>query len=172
MGTMASTPDFTVADLNAAPVGQLTAELADMFGSSALAESVVASRPFKDVDQLCDTASALLTRQDRDDRTAVLAAVNAHPPIGGTVTAGTRSAAEQSAAAGDGDALDDLRDLQPRYREHFGWNYLVRAAGRSGAEIRDNLLARLGNAPEDEWPVAVANLDAVNQLRLRGWVTE
>ncbi|HCT13887.1 MAG TPA: decarboxylase, partial [Corynebacterium nuruki] len=67
--------------------------------------------------------------------------------------------------------LDALRDLQPRYREQFGWNYLVRAAGRSAREIRDDLLARLDNAPADEWPVTVANLDAINQLRLRGWIT-
>lgn len=166
MATMA----FTLADLNAAPVDRLTTDLADLFGSPALAESVAASRPYDSVDQLCATASALLTAQDRESRRTVCDAVNAHPPIGGTVAAGTRSASEQSAAAG-GDELDDLRELQPRYREHFGWNYLVRAAGRSAGEIRDNLLARLDNAPADEWPVTVANLDAINQLRLRGWIT-
>ena len=166
MATMA----FALADLNAAPVDRLTTDLADLFGSPALAESVAASRPYDSVDQLCATASALLTAQDRESRRTVCDAVNAHPPIGGTVAAGTRSASEQSAAAG-GDELDDLRDLQPRYREHFGWNYLVRAAGRSAGEIRDNLLARLDNAPADEWPVTVANLDAINQLRLRGWIT-
>lgn len=166
MATMA----FTLADLNAAPVDRLTTDLADLFGSPALAESVAASRPYDSVDQLCATASALLTAQDRESRRTVCDAVNAHPPIGGTVAAGTRSASEQSAAAG-GDELEDLRELQPRYREHFGWNYLVRAAGRSAGEIRDNLLARLDNAPADEWPVTVANLDAINQLRLRGWIT-
>lgn len=166
MATMA----FTLADLNAAPVDRLTTDLADLFGSPALAESVAASRPYDSVDQLCATASALLTAQDRESWQTVCDAVNAHPPIGGTVAAGTRSASEQSAAAG-GDELDDLRELQPRYREHFGWNYLVRAAGRSAGEIRDNLLARLDNAPADEWPVTVANLDAINQLRLRGWIT-
>lgn len=166
MATMA----FTLADLNAAPVDRLTTDLADLFGSPALAESVAASRPYDSVDQLCATASALLTAQDRESWRTVCDAVNAHPPIGGTVAAGTRSASEQSAAAG-GDELEDLRELQPRYREHFGWNYLVRAAGRSAGEIRDNLLARLDNAPADEWPVTVANLDAINQLRLRGWIT-
>jgi 2-oxo-4-hydroxy-4-carboxy-5-ureidoimidazoline decarboxylase len=167
MGTMA----FTVADFNAAPTDRLTPELTDIFGSPALAESVAASRPYDSVDQLCATASALLTAQDRESRQAVCDAVNAHPPIGGTVAAGTRSAGEQAAADG-GEELDDLRELQPRYREHFGWNYLVRAAGRSSREIRDNLLARLDNPPADEWPVAVANLDAINQLRLRGWITD
>lgn len=169
MGTMA----FTLADFNAAPVDRLTTDLADLFGSPALAESVAASRPYDSVDQVCATASALLTAQDRESRRTVCDAVNAHPPIGGTVAAGTRSASEQSAALGatGGDELDDLRDLQPRYREHFGWNYLVRAAGRSAGEIRDDLLARLDNAPADEWPVTVANLDAINQLRLRGWIT-
>ncbi len=166
MATMA----FTLADLNAAPVDRLTTDLADLFGSPALAESVAASRPYDSVDQLCATASALLTAQDRESRRTVCDAVNAHPPIGGKVAAGTRSASEQSAATG-GAELDDLRELQPRYREHFGWNYLVRAAGRSAGEIRDNLLARLDNAPADEWPVTVANLDAINQLRLRGWIT-
>lgn len=85
MGTMA----FTLADFNAAPVDRLTTDLADLFGSPALAESVAASRPYDSVDQLCATASALLTAQDRESRRTVCDAVNAHPPIGGTVAAGT-----------------------------------------------------------------------------------
>ena len=159
---------LTLAEFNAAPAADLAAELENIFGSAPLAASVVAARPVDSVDALSATASDLLAAQPENE---VLEAVNAHPPIGGTVAAGTRSAAEQSGAMESSD-LDAVRELQPAYREHFGWNFLIRAAGRSSAEIRAELERRLTADPATEWPFSVGQLDAINDLRLRGFVTE
>lgn len=159
---------FTLAEFNDAPADAVAAELETVFGSAPLAVSVAAARPFDSVDALCATASDLLAAQPEAE---VRDAVNAHPPIGGTVAAGTRSASEQSAATESAD-LDVVRELQPTYREHFGWNFLIKAAGRSSAEIRAELERRLTADPAQEWPFSVGQLDAINQLRLRGTVTD
>ncbi|MGO1380305.1 2-oxo-4-hydroxy-4-carboxy-5-ureidoimidazoline decarboxylase [Corynebacterium sp. AOP36-E1-14] len=158
---------------NTAPAAALVDRVAELFASRTLAASVVDARPFASVDALCAAASDLLRAQDD---AGVLESVNAHPPIGGTVAAGSLSAAEQATAqdgAQDGDSeLQALRNLQPTYREKFGWNFLIRAAGRDSRQILDNLVERLAREPQDEWPTVVDNLDAINQLRLRGFVTE
>lgn len=157
---------ITLAGFNDAPADTVVPELETIFGSAPLAVSVADARPFASVDALVATASDLLDAQPEAE---VLAAVNAHPPIGGTVAAGSRSATEQSGAT-ESDDLDAVRTLQPTYREHFGWNFLIRAAGRSSAEIRAELERRLTVDPAEEWPFSVGQLGAINELRLRGYV--
>ena len=159
---------FTLADFNDAPAADVTPELEAVFGSAPLAVSVAGARPFTSVDALVDAASSLLAAQPESE---VLAAVNAHPPIGGSVSAGSRSASEQAGATESAD-LDAVRELQPTYREHFGWNFLIKAAGRSSAEIRAELERRLTVDPAEEWLFSISQLDAINGLRLRGTVTE
>ncbi|WP_297007335.1 2-oxo-4-hydroxy-4-carboxy-5-ureidoimidazoline decarboxylase [uncultured Corynebacterium sp.] len=158
---------FTLAAFNVAPAGTVVTELETILGSATLAAAVADARPFTSVDALVGAASALLAVQREAD---VLEAVNAHPPIGGAVTAGSRSASEQSGVVESAD-LDAVRDLQPAYREHFGWNFLIMATGRSSAEIRAELERRLTVDPADEWAFSVGQLDAINGLRLRGTVT-
>lgn len=157
----------TLGEFNRAPAGELVDRVAELVAGRPLAAALVDIRPFATVDALCDAASTLFQEQDDAE---VLESVNAHPPIGGAVATGSLSAAEQSAAT-DGGELQAIRDLQPVYRERFGWNYLVRAAGRDSRQILDDLVERLAHAPDEEWPVVVDNLDAINRVRLRGFVS-
>jgi 2-oxo-4-hydroxy-4-carboxy-5-ureidoimidazoline decarboxylase len=157
----------TLDGFNRAPAEELVDRVAGLFAGRTLAAALVDVRPFATVDALCDAASTLFHEQDDAE---ILASVNAHPPIGGTVAAGSMSAAEQSAATHAGE-LQAIRDLQPVYRDRFGWNYLVRAAGRDSRQILDDLVERLGHGPDEEWPVVLDNLDAINRLRLRGFVS-
>lgn len=162
---------ITVEEFNRVPTAELVDRVADLFASRTLAAALVDVRPFATVDALCATASVLFQEQDEAE---VLESVNAHPPIGGVVAAGSLSAVEQAAAteqATEQGELQAIRNLQPTYRDKFGWNFLIRAAGRDSRQILDALVERLAHAPEEEWPVVVDNLDAINQLRLRGFVT-
>lgn len=165
----------TLDRFNTAPAAPLTAELTELFGSDALAAAVVGDRPYPTVDALCVAASDHLADLPRTD---VLAAVDAHPPIGAAVSAGSRSASEQSSAVADAATdtgardLEIVRHLQTVYRERFGWNFLIRAAGRSGATIRAELERRLTAGPDEEWEFSAGQLNDINLLRLRGAVTE
>jgi 2-oxo-4-hydroxy-4-carboxy-5-ureidoimidazoline decarboxylase len=171
--SVTSTPvRVTVTQFNAMTASELVDQLSGLFASRALATAVADARPVASVDALCDTASVLLHDQDAD---TVLESVNAHPPIGGAVESGSRSAEEQATAAdnqGENGEMVSIRNLQPTYREKFGWNFLIRAAGRDSRQILDNLVERIAHDPEDEWPVVIRHLDAINQLRLRGFLVD
>lgn len=167
--SMTISPPITLSEFNEVEGEALEASLSDIFGSDELAAAVVAARPLASVDEICETASQELHALPDD---VILVSINAHPPIGGTVAKGSRSAAEQSAAQSDAAALDKVRELQPEYRDHFGFNFLIRAAGLTSQEILDRLTERLGNDPGQEIDLAHGQLDQINQLRLRGFVTE
>ena len=103
------------------------------------------------------------------DTTSVL---SGHPRIGDR-TAGGASRREQSAVAGaDQDVLDALAEGNRAYEERFGHVYLVCATGRGAQELLDVLQARLGNDPATERAVALAELAAINRLRLARMVEE
>ena len=171
--SVTSTPvGVTVTQFNAMEASELVDQLTGLFASRDLATAVAVARPIATIDALCGAASVLLHEQDDE---TVLESVNAHPPIGGTVESGSRSAAEQATAVedqGENGEMTSIRNLQPTYREKFGWNFLVRAAGKDSRQILDNLVVRLAHEPEEEWPFVLRHLDAINQLRLRGFVTE
>ncbi len=161
-------PTITLAEFNTAPASVIVPELESILGSAPLADSVAAARPFRDVADLVAATSRLLDALSTEE---VRDAVNAHPPIGGSVARGSRSADEQAGATESAD-LDVVRDLQPVYREKFGWNFLIRAAGRSSGQIRAELERRMSVGPDEEWAFSVDQLRAINELRLRGYVTD
>jgi 2-oxo-4-hydroxy-4-carboxy-5-ureidoimidazoline decarboxylase len=93
-------------------------------------------------------------------------AMAGHPRIGDR-NAGGASRREQSGVAGaDPELLTALADANRAYEERFGHVYLVCATGRSAQELLDILRARLGNDPATERAVALAELAAINRLRI------
>ncbi|MHA6617955.1 2-oxo-4-hydroxy-4-carboxy-5-ureidoimidazoline decarboxylase [Pseudonocardia sp. DLS-67] len=130
------------------------------------AREVAASRPHPDVASLQATAEVALTDADLDE------AMAGHPRIGDRTAAGA-SRREQSGVAGaDAEVLAALDAGNRAYEERFGHVYLVCATGRSAHELLEILRARLGNAPATERAVALAELAAINRLRLARLVEE
>ncbi|GAA0940572.1 2-oxo-4-hydroxy-4-carboxy-5-ureidoimidazoline decarboxylase [Pseudonocardia zijingensis] len=124
------------------------------------AQEVAASRPHPDLASLQATAEVALTDADLDE------AMAGHPRIGDR-TAGGASRREQSGVAGaDAEVLDALAEGNRAYEERFGHVYLVCATGRSAQELLDVLRARLGNDAATERAVALAELAAINRLRI------
>jgi 5-hydroxyisourate hydrolase-like protein (transthyretin family) len=82
---------------------------------------------------------------------------------------------QQAGAAGEQGGVDRadqvlmraLADGNRAYEQRFGHIYLVRATGRSGAELLALLRERLGHDPAAEWRVVRSELDQINQIRLR-----
>ena len=121
---------------------------------------VAAGRPHPDVASLQATAEVALTDADLDE------AMAGHPRIGDR-TAGGASRREQNGVAGaDPAVLAALADGNRAYEERFGHVYLVCASGRGAQELLDVLRARLGNDPATERAVALAELAAINRLRI------
>ncbi len=160
-------------DFNAIGEDEAAEVVTPCVGIDSWVAAVVAGRPYADRDALlaaADRASADWT----DDE--VEGALADHPRIGerpsGSGTGAAMSRSEQAGvSATDVDALDRLADGNRRYEEKFGRIYLVRAAGRSAAEMLDLLEERLTNDPATELGVTKGQLAEIATLRLKALIT-
>jgi 2-oxo-4-hydroxy-4-carboxy-5-ureidoimidazoline decarboxylase len=132
------------------------------------ADEVAAGGPYASLDEL--VAAAERTSSLSDDE--LEEAVRHHPRIGEKPTAegdaGRLSAAEQSGLDGAEEGFDAaiLRGNRV-YEERFGRVFLIRAAGRSPAEILDELQRRMRNEADDEAAEAKQQLVEIGLGRLR-----
>lgn len=128
---------------------------------------MVEGRPYGSAPVLLEAASAAFDGLSRDDW---LEAFAAHPRIGereGRQSAdGERHSGWEQAGIDPAD-VDELSEINRRYEERFGYTYIVRAAGRSGAELLELARKRLENDPGSELAVAEAQQREITLLRLR-----
>ncbi|HEU0054537.1 MAG TPA: 2-oxo-4-hydroxy-4-carboxy-5-ureidoimidazoline decarboxylase, partial [Longimicrobium sp.] len=140
-------------------------------GSSRWAKAVAARRPFADEAALFAAADEAWWALEPDDWHE---AFRAHPRIGEkkaeagqTAREAAWSAGEQAGMRGAGDEVAAaLAEGNRAYEARFGHIYLVRATGRSAAELLEILRARLGNDAETELRVAAGEQANITRLRL------
>lgn len=134
------------------------------------ADAMVAGRPYPDIGALTARATELI---ERLDWTAIEEAMAAHPRIGDRVTGNDRAArlsrAEQSGV--DDQLQDALLDGNVRYERRFGHVFLIRASGRSAAEMLAELERRLGNDVSAERAEVRTQLAEITTGRLEGAFT-
>jgi OHCU decarboxylase len=98
-------------------------------------------------------------------------AFGAHPKIG---ERGDHhwSREEQAAARHASEAtLTELKDLNHKYEERFGYIFIVNASGRSAHAILEDLRRRMGNDPDTEIRVAADEQLQIAHLRLKRLLT-
>lgn len=163
-----------VAAFNSLPDDQATARLCTCLHATGWAAALLAGRPYPDRESLLATAYRFGVVLDEAD---LASALSAHPRIGERPT-GTGASAQHSRAEQGGVDADDL-DLAQRlhagnvaYEERFGQVFLIRAAGRDGAQILAALTERLSNDPEVEARVVRDQLAQIAQLRLGALLDE
>lgn len=114
---------------------------------------------------------AVLHAATADKKRALIAG---HPDLAGRLAqAGrlTAASAEEQASAG----LDRLTDgerarfteLNEAYKARFDLPFVMAVKGRTKAEIIAAFEQRLGNAPEEEFAVALAEIEKIALLRLK-----
>jgi len=98
----------------------------------------------------------------------VVEAAGFHGDIGQRpATLDEHAAREQAAVAGEAEAMQGrLRDLGSRYRERFGFKFLIAARGRSAEELLATLGQRLEATPEEELRRAREALWTIARQRL------
>lgn len=129
---------------------------------------VADAAPYGSLDALLAAAADAATPLSPDEIDEALAA---HPRIGeravGDGAAVVFSRAEQSAAdADDAELAAAIADGNLAYEERFGRIFLIRAAGRSRAEILSELNRRLELDDESELAVVGEQLREIALLRL------
>ena len=68
--------------------------------------------------------------------------------------------------------IDELRDLNARYVERFGFPFIIAVRNNTQAAIFGTLHARLANAPDMELNNALMNVGEIARLRLLDLVQE
>ncbi|PPF75598.1 OHCU decarboxylase [Pseudoclavibacter sp. Z016] len=136
--------------------------------------TMVRSRPFASKAAMRERAAEAASAWSQAE---VQLALSGHPRIGERASAAEpgagHSAREQGAVATAGDELRErIAEGNRRYEARFDRIFLVRAAGRSPAEILEQLEARLENEDDAELAVVASELRDITLLRLEESVTE
>jgi 2-oxo-4-hydroxy-4-carboxy-5-ureidoimidazoline decarboxylase len=159
------------AQINESSVAAASDLLRRCCGSARWVERMVARRPF-------DSMAALRTAADEVwsglERTDYLEAFEHHPRLGADparlrerFAAAAWSAQEQSQVAlADARTLEALREGNAAYEARFGFVFLVCATGKGARDILALLEQRIGNDPETELRIAVAEHAKITRLRL------
>lgn len=141
-------------------------------GSERWVERMLALAPFESASELQAAAERVWSELDRDD---YLRAFAAHPEIGADLaqlrarfasTAAWSSAEQAGVAAADEDTLRALADANRRYRERFGYIFIICASGKSAREMLQALNSRLDNDGDRELAIAAREQLEITLLRL------
>lgn len=151
------------AAINALPAGEARDALARCCGSQRWVEGMLARRPFSSVDDLFAAADAIWAGLDGAD---FLEAFSHHPAIGATGARGFSAREQAQVAQAPAAMLQELETLNRRYREHFGFVFLVCATGKSAGEMLALLRARIDNPADVELRIAAAEQAKITRLRL------
>ena len=118
-------------------------------------------------------AQIFARRVDRADRERKLALIRSHPDladraaIAGGLTAASR--AEQQSAGIDRctpEEYERFQELNRRYKQKFGFPFVMAVRGGSRQEILTAFAARLKNDPETEFATAIKEIHKIANLRL------
>jgi len=157
---------------NGLPADDLRERLRACNAADRFVDEVAARRPYASASEVADTAVAVTLGLDW---AAVQQALAAHPRIGdrvGGTSAEARSSRAEQASMGTAD--DDLRaalvEGNQEYEARFDHVYLIRAAGRSPAEMLAELHRRLGNDGATERVEVTGQLAEITRLRVEGLV--
>lgn len=151
--------------------------LKSVCASDAWAQKVVAAGPFDRVDALLAAAQQAWFDLGEADW---LQAFAAHPRLGQARPAATASAlssawseGEQAGiAAAEAQTLQELAELNDQYFERFGFVFLLCATGKSAAETRDALKARIDNDRATELGIAAREQCKITRLRFGKWLAD
>ncbi len=158
--------------INSASENEFMAKLGSIYEHSPwVAEQVLTSRPFDDLVQL-QTSMASAVKQASDEQK--LSLLRAHPELAGReaekgqLTADSRK--EQGRAGLDQCSPEELaiiRDCNQRYREKFGFPFIIAVSGLNRQQIIDAMQKRLNHTAAEEFATALNEVDKIAWIRLQ-----
>jgi len=152
-----------LATFNAMPERRAVHALYECCNHVALARDLARGRPYENHDALFRRADALLFSLPDH---AIDSILEAYPHIGARPRS-VRSAAEQCSVWNDDAAvMTELNDGARRYRDQFGFDFVMFVNGLGCAEVSSALTDRLHNDLETERKVVRNELAKINRTRL------
>jgi 2-oxo-4-hydroxy-4-carboxy-5-ureidoimidazoline decarboxylase len=166
-----------LAGFNDMAAGPALAEMLACCSSPAWGDLMTSGRPYRCVADAVRRSGAIIAEMSRQELASALAG---HARIGEQPAAGPAGPAhghgrgsewsrqEQSRVTeATADTRAALAESNLEYEQRFGHIYLVCATGRTAEELLAALRARLRNDTATEWQVVRAELQKINELRLR-----
>lgn len=166
--------ETTIVAFNEGAEDQARQHLLACCASSRWADYLIAGRPFASLVSILDTSDHCF---DQFTATDVAEALAGHPRIGdqaeGDAADARWSRQEQSSVTdADEQVKDKLRQKNIAYEHRFDRVFLIRAAGRTPAEMLAELDRRLGNDEQAEEAEVIEQLRQVTRLRLERLFSE
>jgi 2-oxo-4-hydroxy-4-carboxy-5-ureidoimidazoline decarboxylase len=160
-------------DFNDEPADRAVQALRACNAAPRFAAELVAGRPFRDVETLVARAEEVTRALPWDD---VAIALAAHPRIGDRVegsSAEAESSRREQGSMDDADAAtrDALLEGNRAYEERFDHVFLIRASGRTPAEMLAELRRRLDNDDDTEHAEVTEQLAQITAIRVRELVS-
>jgi 2-oxo-4-hydroxy-4-carboxy-5-ureidoimidazoline decarboxylase len=164
---------YTLAQINAMTKTEFIAAIGPAFEDTpSIAAQVWPQRPFASVADLHGKMVAIVQAMAPADQ---LALIRAHPDLGTRVAMAEASVAEQSKAGlntlSPGE-YEQFQRLNQRYKETFGFPFILAVAGHTKASTLENFAQRLDHAPAVEQVTALQEIEKIARLRLESWVQE
>jgi 2-oxo-4-hydroxy-4-carboxy-5-ureidoimidazoline decarboxylase len=159
-------------EFNAEPEDRAAEALRACNAAPRFVAEVLAGRPYADGNALIARAEQVARGLPWDE---VALALAAHPRIGDRVAGSSREAESSRREQGSmRDADDDVRaalaEGNRAYEQRFDTVFLIRAAGRSPAEMLAELRRRLGNDAQTERAEVTEQLAQITSLRIAAMV--
>jgi 2-oxo-4-hydroxy-4-carboxy-5-ureidoimidazoline decarboxylase len=157
---------------NQLPADEARRHLRECNAADRFVREVAAGRPYASAADAAGSAEAVSLALDWAEVSQALAA---HPRIGDRVEGETAHArasrSEQASMASADDAVRTALTEENRvYEARFGHVFLIRAAGRSPAQMLTELRRRLDNDDETERREVTRELAGITRLRVEGLV--
>jgi 2-oxo-4-hydroxy-4-carboxy-5-ureidoimidazoline decarboxylase len=157
-----------ISSVNAMPADQFVRLLGGIFEHSPwVARRAATQRPFRDVDALHGAMVSVVERAGRHDQLELL---RAHPELaGGEGATPPASSDEQSIAvlhALSASELARMTELNVRYRERFGFPFILAVRNRTREAIFAELERRLANDADVELSENLRQIYAIARMRL------
>jgi 2-oxo-4-hydroxy-4-carboxy-5-ureidoimidazoline decarboxylase len=160
-----------LAELNVTDRENFTRIVAPVFEHSPwVAARTSVRRPFVTRDDLHAALCETVMKASEEEK---LALIRAHPDLGQRASLTTASRDEQASTGLDrasDDELARLREASQRYRDRFGFPFVICAREHKKEEIPDAIETRLANSGAEEIDNALREIFKIADLRLRDLV--
>ena len=162
---------MTLHELNILSMDQLRAALLKCCGSPAWVDKMLPFFPADDLVELLEDAEEQWWKCSEEDWKEAFAQ---HPPIGDREALEKKFASTAAWAASEQgginsasqQVLEAFEEANRKYKEKFGYIFIVCATGRSADEMLGMLQMRLQNSPEVEIEIAADEQNKITKLRI------
>ncbi|MHA6484297.1 2-oxo-4-hydroxy-4-carboxy-5-ureidoimidazoline decarboxylase [Paenibacillus sp. strain BS8-2] len=131
-----------------------------------IAEEAWGYRPFASRNELLERMSEIVRNADEEKQLALL---RAHPELGAKIVMTEESVSEQRGAGLDRLDRDEayiLGQLNAKYRDRFGFPFIIAVRGLTSDMIADSMQTRMKNSEEEERSRALQEVMKIAAFRM------